>query len=553
VKSVTRRAVLAVIERKKGVRLQLVPGPSGERGPQGDRGPQGVRGEIGHQGTRGEKGDRGDFGPQGNRGLQGSTGEPGPQGEKGEKGDQGLPGTKGEPGEKGDRGERGIEWRGSFQRGLRYEQHHAVHYLGSSYIARSPTMSLPTDRAAWDVLAAAGEVAPYFMVGGRDSSSSSAASASLDADLNAIAALTGTGWAKRTASDVWTLSTPTASDVGADPAGTSSSALSAHVAAGDPHAQYALESALGALAAQSTITVSQISDAGATGQSIVQAGTAGAAKTALSLAKADVGLGSVDNTSDANKPVSTAQQTALNLKADLASPALTGTPTAPTAAVDTNTTQLATTGFVIAQAYAKLASPALTGNPTAPTAAAGDNDTSIATTAFVGAAVPNSSYRTILDCSGSHTAAKVAGTYALGQGDPLAVSGTGTLYPLNSIFIAAADFPTVNGAAPKLRIRAQLYTNDVAPTGNFTFGLYPITRPATSGGAGLCIFTLGTVVTGSAGASFTTPAADGLLNAVSADFALPADGHYVIGVVTTATVAASSHVQVSASLQLRNA
>lgn len=41
------------------------------------------------------------------------------------------------------------------------------------------------------------------------------------------------------------------------------------------------------------------------------------------LDKADVGLGNVDNTSDANKPVSTATQTALNLKADLASPALT--------------------------------------------------------------------------------------------------------------------------------------------------------------------------------------------------------------------------------------
>ena len=35
--------------------------------------------------------------------------------------------------------------------------------------------------------------------------------------------------------------------------------------------------------------------------------------------------------------------------APLASPALTGTPTAPTAAVNTNTTQLATTAFVIAQ------------------------------------------------------------------------------------------------------------------------------------------------------------------------------------------------------------
>lgn len=45
--------------------------------------------------------------------------------------------------------------------------------------------------------------------------------------------------------------------------------------------------------------------------------TAAALKTALSLVKADVGLGSVDNTSDANKPVSTAQQAALDLKASI--------------------------------------------------------------------------------------------------------------------------------------------------------------------------------------------------------------------------------------------
>jgi len=39
-------------------------------------------------------------------------------------------------------------------------------------------------------------------------------------------------------------------------------------------------------------------------------------KTDLALVKADVGLGSADNTSDAAKPVSTAQQTALDLKVD---------------------------------------------------------------------------------------------------------------------------------------------------------------------------------------------------------------------------------------------
>ena len=45
-----------------------------------------------------------------------------------------------------------------------------------------------------------------------------------------------------------------------------------------------------------------------------------------------VGLGNVDNTSDANKPISTATQTALNFKAPLANPAFTGTPTGITKA-----------------------------------------------------------------------------------------------------------------------------------------------------------------------------------------------------------------------------
>ncbi|HEY9155572.1 MAG TPA: hypothetical protein VIM69_10595 [Opitutaceae bacterium] len=101
--------------------------------------------------------------------------------------------------------------------------------------------------------------------------------------------------------------------------------------------------------------------------------------------KSMVGLGNVDNTSDAAKPVSTATQTALDLKANLASPALTGTPTAPTAAADTNTTQIATTAYVQGELTdrAPLASPTFTGTPAAPTAAADTNTTQIATTAYV--------------------------------------------------------------------------------------------------------------------------------------------------------------------------
>jgi hypothetical protein len=73
--------------------------------------------------------------------------------------------------------------------------------------------------------------------------------------------------------------------------------------------------------------------------------------------------------------------------APLASPTFTGVPLSTTAAVGTNTTQIATTAFVQAQlannAYATIVSPTLTGTPLAPTAAPGTNTTQIATTAFV--------------------------------------------------------------------------------------------------------------------------------------------------------------------------
>ena len=86
-----------------------------------------------------------------------------------------------------------------------------------------------------------------------------------------------------------------------------------------------------------------------------------------------------------NPSVSGSVSAPLALKADLASPALTGTPTAPTQTAGNSTTRLATTAFVTTadNLKADLASPALTGNPTAPTQAATDSSTRLATTAFV--------------------------------------------------------------------------------------------------------------------------------------------------------------------------
>jgi hypothetical protein len=159
-------------------------------------------------------------------------------------------------------------------------------------------------------------------------------------------------------------------------------------------------------------------------------------------------------------------------------------------------------------------------------------------------------YRTILTGSSSHIAALVAGDYSISNGEATAVSGTGKVYPAAMIRIDAADYPAVNGVTPTMRLKTILEVNNVAPTGNFTMGLYPITRPASSGGAGVLIITMGTVVTSST-CLYTTPAADAQSTVTSADFAIPADGWYCLGVTTTATVAASSLVWLHASLQVK--
>ena len=102
-------------------------------------------------------------------------------------------------------------------------------------------------------------------------------------------------------------------------------------------------------------------------------------------ALADSDSAKVISGSDFNTEFTTIR-TAVNSKANIASPTLTGTPAAPTASASTNTTQIATTAFVDAS-FAKKASPTFTGTPAAPTAATSTNTTQIATTAMVQAAI----------------------------------------------------------------------------------------------------------------------------------------------------------------------
>lgn len=115
------------------------------------------------------------------------------------------------------------------------------------------------------------------------------------------------------------------------------------------------------------------------------------------IAKADVGLGNVDNTSDANKPVSTATQAALGTKAS-GSDLTTGLATKENTITAGTTSQywrgdktwqptldlpVSTATQTALNLKANLASPALTGTPTAPTQTANNNSTRLATTAYV--------------------------------------------------------------------------------------------------------------------------------------------------------------------------
>ena len=92
--------------RAEAAKIQVPPGPQGERGEQG---PQGERGEQGAQGVRGERGPQGDRGEQGPQGAQGTQGERGEQGQRGERGEQGHQGPQGERGEQGPQGAQGVQ------------------------------------------------------------------------------------------------------------------------------------------------------------------------------------------------------------------------------------------------------------------------------------------------------------------------------------------------------------------------------------------------------------------------------------------------------------
>jgi hypothetical protein len=124
--------------------------------------------------------------------------------------------------------------------------------------------------------------------------------------------------------------------------------------------------------------------------------------------------------------------------APLASPALTGTPTAPTATAGTNNTQIATTAFVAAAVLgaavtsfntrtgavtlttaditnaggAPIASPTFTGNPAAPTQTLNDTATTLANLAYVYNATQGYAGVSVQDLTGAGTLSLTAAQYS---------------------------------------------------------------------------------------------------------------------------------------------
>ncbi|EFE6932238.1 TPA: phage tail protein [Escherichia coli] len=204
--------------------------------------------------------------------------------------------------------------------------------------------------------------------------------------------------------------------------------LAAHIAAADPHKQYAPK-------ASPALTGTPTAPTAKAGNNSTQL-----ANTAFVQAALVAVIGGAPATLDTLKEIATAINNdpnfsatinnALALKAPLASPAMTGTPTAPTAAQTVNNTQIATTEFVKSAIAALVASSPAALDTLNELAAALGNDPNFATTVTNALAGKQPLDSTLTDLSGK-TVNGILQYLGLGLGSALPV-GVPVPWPLTT-------------------------------------------------------------------------------------------------------------------------
>ncbi|MEC4222603.1 phage tail protein [Escherichia coli] len=194
--------------------------------------------------------------------------------------------------------------------------------------------------------------------------------------------------------------------------------MAKHLAAPDPHSQYAPK-------ASPTFTGTPKAPTPAAGDNTTQVATTAFVQAALTalINGAPATLDTLKEIAAAinNDPnFSTTINNALALKAPLSSPALTGTPTAPTAAQSVNNTQIATTAFVKSAIAGMVGSAPAALDTLNELAAALGNDPNFATTMLNALAGKQPLDNTLTNLSGKDVAGLLA-YLGLGEGSALPV------------------------------------------------------------------------------------------------------------------------------------
>ncbi|HFX7240831.1 phage tail protein [Escherichia coli] len=248
--------------------------------------------------------------------------------------------------------------------------------------------------------------------------------------------------------------------------------MAKHLAAPDPHSQYAQKES-------PTFTGTPKAPTPAAGNNTTQVATTAFVQAALTalINGAPATLDTLKELAAAinNDPeFSTTINNALALKAPLSSPALTGTPTAPTAAQSVNNTQIATTAFVKSAIAAMVGSAPAALDTLNELAAALGNDPNFATTMLNALAGKQPLDNTLTNLSGKDVAGLLA-YLGLGEAAKRNVGTGANQIPDMSLF---ASSNTATAAAQKFPSGLILQCGQLngSPNVSSTYGMrFPMT------------------------------------------------------------------------------